>query len=253
MGLTGKVAVIAGATSEIGRAVALRLSAEGASVAVAGRTKEKVDRLKEELYRAGAKCHASVLDLSRPTEVDRFFADLKQVMGPADILVNMAAWRVPQTTLETTFSDWKRTFEACVDSYFLCSVAAARHMIPHKQGRIILFGSVAGSVMMAPFAGYTAAKGAVHAMAKAMAVDLAPFGITVNVVAPGPVETKYFRTHVTAEGIQKRIERMPMGRFATPEDCASVVAHLVAEDMGYVTGQIVYVDGGFLSVGSLAR
>jgi len=107
--------------------------------------------------------------------------------------------------------------------------------------------------MMAPFAAYTAAKGAVHAMAKAMAVDLAPFGITVNVVAPGPVETKYFRTNVTAEGIHRRLERMPIGRFATPEDCASAVAHLVAEDMGYVTGQIVYVDGGFLSTGSLAR
>lgn len=181
MSLAGKVAVVTGATSEIGRAIALRLAAEGAAVFATGSTPAKVD------------------------------------------------------------------------SYFLCSLAAARQMMPRKWGRIVHVGSIAGAVMMVPFAAYTAAKGAVHALAKAMAVDLAPHGITVNVVGPGVVETRYTRSNLKPEQIQKRLERIPMSRLASPEDCAAAVAHLVSPDMGYVTGQVLYVDGGFLSAGVIAR
>jgi glucose 1-dehydrogenase len=106
---------------------------------------------------------------------------------------------------------------------------------------------------MAPFAAYTAAKGAVHALAKAMACDLAPYGITVNVMAPGVVESPYVRANLTPEAIGKRLERIPMGRLARVEDCAAAAAHLASPDMDYVTGQVLYVDGGFLSAGVIAR
>jgi 3-oxoacyl-[acyl-carrier protein] reductase len=253
MKLAGKVAVVTGATSEIGRATALRLAAEGASVAVTGNTPAKVDGVGADLRAAGARFHAAALDLSSPETVERFFAEVADRLGPTDILVNTAAWRVRQPFLETTYGDWRRTFDVCVDSYFYCSLAAARQMVPRKWGRIILYGSIAGTVMMVPFAAYTAAKAAVHGLMKAMAVDLAPHGITVNVVAPGVVETQYLRTNVTDAQISKRLERIPMGRLATPEDCATAVAYLVAPDMGYVTGQILYVDGGFLSAGVIVR
>jgi NAD(P)-dependent dehydrogenase (short-subunit alcohol dehydrogenase family) len=253
MNLSGKVAVVTGATSEIGHATALRLAAEGAAVAVTGHTAAKLDRVVADLRKAGAKLHAAALDLSQPATVEGFFAEVAGALGPVDILVNTAAWRVRQPFLETTYADWRRTFEVCVDSYFLCSLAAARQMVPRKWGRIIHYGSISGSVMMVPFAAYTAAKGAVHALAKAMAVDLAPHGITVNVVAPGVVETQYVRANLTPAQIQKRLERIPAGRLASPEDCAAAVAHLAAPDMGYVTGQVVYVDGGFLSAGVLAK
>jgi 3-oxoacyl-[acyl-carrier protein] reductase len=253
MKLAGKVAVVTGATSEIGRATALRLAAEGASVAVTGNTPAKVDGVVADLRAAGARFHAAALDLSSPETVERFFAEVADRLGPTDILVNTAAWRVRQPFLETTYGDWRRTFDVCVDSYFYCSLAAARQMVPRKWGRIILYGSIAGTVMMVPFAAYTAAKAAVHGLMKAMAVDLAPHGITVNVVAPGVVETQYLRTNVTEPQISKRLERIPMGRLASPEDCATAVAYLVAPDMGYVTGQILYVDGGFLSAGVIVR
>jgi len=253
MNLSGRVAVVTGATSEIGHATALRLAAEGAAVAVTGHTVAKLDRVVADLRKGGAKLHAAALDLSQPATVDGFFAEVAGALGPVDILVNTAAWRVRQPFLETTYADWRRTFEVCVDSYFLCSLAAARQMVPRKWGRIIHYGSISGSVMMVPFAAYTAAKGAVHALAKAMAVDLAPHGITVNVVAPGVVETQYVRANLTPAQIQKRLERIPAGRLASPEDCAAAVAHLAAPDMGYVTGQVVYVDGGFLSAGVLAK
>jgi NAD(P)-dependent dehydrogenase (short-subunit alcohol dehydrogenase family) len=253
MRLAGKVAVVTGATSEIGRATALRLAAEGASVAVTGNTPAKVDKVAADLHAAGARFHATALDLSAPETVERFFAEVADRLGPTDILVNTTAWRVRQPFLETTYDDWRRTFGVCVDSYFYCSLAAARQMVPRKWGRIILYGSIAGTVMMVPFAAYTAAKAAVHGLMKAMAVDLAPCGITVNVVAPGVVETQYLRTNVTDAQIAKRLERIPMGRLASPEDCAAAVAYLVAPDMGYVTGQILYVDGGFLSAGVIAR
>jgi len=253
MSLTGKVAVVTGATSEIGRAIALRLAAEGAAVFVTGSTPAKVEGVAADLQKAGAKFRAAALDLTTPEVVDRFFAEVAEQLGPTDILVNAAAWRVHDPFLETTYAGWRRTFEVCVDSYFLCSQAAARQMVPRKWGRIIQIGSIAGSVLMVPFTAYTAAKGAVHAMAKAMAVDLALHGITVNVVAPGVVETRYTRTYLRPEQIQKRLERIAMGRLASPEDCAAAVAHLASPDMSYVTGQILYVDGGFLSAGVIAR
>jgi len=247
------VAVVTGVTSEIGRATALRLAAEGAAVAVSGNTPAKLEPVVADLKAAGVKLHAAALDLSRPEPVEVFFAEVARVLGPVDILVNTAAWRRRQPFLETTYADWRRTFEVCVDSYFLCSLAAARQMAPRKWGRIIHYGSIAGSVLMVPFTAYTAAKGAVHALATAMAVDLAPHGITVNVVAPGVVETNYVRDNLTPAQIAKRLERIPANRLASPEDCAAAAAHLASPDMGYVTGQVLYVDGGFLSAGVIAR
>lgn len=253
MKLAGKVAVVTGVTSEIGKAIALRLAAEGAAVAVTGNTPAKVEKVAKDLESAKTQFMAEALDLTLPETVEEFFGRVALRLGPTDILVNGAAWRVRSSFLETTYSDWRRTFAGCVDSYFYCSLAAARQMVPRKWGRIIHIGSIAGAVMMTPFAAYTAAKGAVHALAKAMACDLAPYGITVNVMAPGVVETQYLRANVTDAQIAKRLERIPMGRLASPEDCAAAVAYLVAPDMGYVTGQVLYVDGGFLSAGIIAR
>lgn len=253
MKLEGKVAVVTGVTSDIGRAIALRLAAEGAAVAVTGNTLAKVERVAKDLEGAGARFFAEALDLTAPETVEQFFARVAERFGPTDILVNGTAWRVRQSFLETTYADWRKTFAGCVDSYFYCSLAAARQMVPRKWGRIIHIGSIAGEVFMAPFAAYTAAKGAVHALAKAMACDLAPHGITVNVVAPGVVESPYLRANVTAEAIGKRLERIPMGKLATPEDCAAAVAKLVAPDMDYITGQVLFVDGGFLNAGIIAR
>ena len=121
----------------------------------------------------------------------------------------------------------------------------------------IMGGRMVKNVLKAGFAlrvyNRTAAKGAVHALAKAMAIDLAPHGITVNVMAPGIVESQYLRANVTPAAIAKRLERIPMGRLASPEDCAAAVAHLTSPDMDYVTGQILYVDGGFLSAGVIGK
>jgi 3-oxoacyl-[acyl-carrier protein] reductase len=253
MTLEGKTAVVTGVTSDIGRAIALRLAVEGAAVAVTGNTPAKVARVAKDLEGAHARFFAEPLDLSAPETVEQFFARVAERFGRTDILVNGTAWRVRQTFLETTYADWRKTFAGCVDTYFYCSLAAARQMVPRKWGRIIHVGSIAGTVMMVPFAAYTAAKAAVHGLMKAMAVDLAPHGITVNVVAPGVVESPYLRANVTPEAIGKRLERIPMGRLASVEDCAAAVAHLASPDMDYVTGQILYVDGGFLSAGVIAK
>ena len=253
MNLAGRVAVVTGVTSPLGQAIALRLAAEGAAVAVTGHTAAKLGPVVGALQGAGARLMAEALDLTEFATAEAFFARVAERLGPADILVNGTAWRVRESFLETTPEHWRKTFAGCVDSYFYCSLAAARQMVPRKWGRIIHLGSIAGEVFMAPFAAYTAAKGAVHALAKAMACDLAPHGITVNVVAPGVVESPYLRANVTAEAIGKRLERIPMGRLATPEDCAAAVAKLVAPDMDYVTGQFLYVDGGFLSAGVIVK
>ncbi len=253
MTLAGRVAVVTGVTSPLGEAIALRLVAEGAAVAVTGHTPAKLAHVAQALTSARARHLAEALDLSVPENVEQFFAQVDERLGPADILVNGTAWRARQPFLEITYANWRKTFAGCVDSYFLCSLAAARRMAPRKWGRIIHLGSIAANVLMAPFTAYTSAKAAVHGLAVAMAVDLAPHGITVNVVAPGVVESRYVRENLTSEQIQRRLERIPAGRLATPEECAAAVAHLASPDMGYVTGQVLYVDGGFLNTGVIAR
>jgi NAD(P)-dependent dehydrogenase (short-subunit alcohol dehydrogenase family) len=253
MTLSGKVGVVTGATSPIGQAIALRLAAEGAAVAVTGHTPAKVEQVREALARAQARFMAEALDLTVPETVEAFFARVAERLGSVDILVNGTAWRVRATFLETTYADWRKTFAGCVDSYFYCGLAAARQMVPRKWGRIVNIGSIAGEALMAPFTAYTAAKGAVHALTKAMACDLAPHGITVNVMAPGVIESPYTLTNVSPTALEKRLERIPMGRLGKPDDCAAAVAKLVGPDMGYVTGQIFFVDGGFLSAGVIAR
>jgi NAD(P)-dependent dehydrogenase (short-subunit alcohol dehydrogenase family) len=253
MTLSGKVAVVTGATSEIGQAVALRLAAEGATVAAIGQTPEKVKKLLSALKAAGPQHRAHALDLSQPDVVERFFRTAARSLGPVDVLVNAAAWRARQSFLDITPTDWRKTFAVSLDSYFYCSQAAARQMISRKWGRIIHTGSIAAMILMEPFSAYTVVKGAVHALATAMAVDLAPHGISVNVVAPGVVETEFVRANLSPTQIQKRVDRIPVGRLATPEDCAAAVAHLCSPDMEYVTGQTLYVDGGFLRAGVLGR
>jgi NAD(P)-dependent dehydrogenase (short-subunit alcohol dehydrogenase family) len=253
MTLAGKVAVVTGVTSPLGEAIALRLVAEGAAVAVTGHTPAKVEKVAEALGQAKATFMAEALDLTAPETVEAFFGRVAERLGPTEILVNGTAWRARQSFLETTYENWRRTFAGCVDSYFYCSLAAARQMVPRKWGRIVNIGSIAGEALMAPFTAYTAAKGAVHALTKAMACDLAPHGITVNVMAPGVIESPYTRANVSPEALAKRLERIPMGRLGRPEDCAAAVAKLVAPDMDYITGQIFFVDGGFLSAGVIVR
>ena len=253
MTLSGKVAVITGVTSPLGQAIALRLAAEGAAVAVTGRTPAKLGKVVQALEAAKAVHLAEALDLTEPQIVERFFNRVAERLGPTDILVNGTAWRVRASFLETTCADWRKTFAGCVDSYFYCSLAAAKQMVPRKWGRIVNIGSIAGEVLMAPFTAYTVAKGAVHSLTRAMACDLAPYGITVNAMAPGVIESPYTRTNVSPEALAKRLERIPMGRLGTPEDCAAAVAKLVAPDMDYITGQLFFVDGGFLSAGVISR
>ena len=253
MTLAGKVAVVTGVTSEIGQAIAARLASEGAAVAITGNTPAKVEAVAAELKKSGGKLRVAALDLSTPEVVERFFAETAQALGPVDILVNGAAWRRPHSFLETNYDDWRRTFAVCLDSYFLCSLAAARQMVPRRWGRIVHVGSIAGTVLMAPFSAYTVAKSAIQGLMTAMTCDLAPYGITVNCMPPGVVETRYTLTNLKPNQLQRRLDRIPMGRLARPEDCAAAVAHLVSPDMGYITGQTVYVDGGFLNVGSIAK
>jgi 3-oxoacyl-[acyl-carrier protein] reductase len=253
MMLSGKVAVVTGVTSPIGQAIALRLAAEGAAVAVTGHTVAKVEQVAEALTQAKARFMAEALDLTAPETVDGFFARVAERLGPTDILVNGTAWRVRATFLEITPADWRKTFAACVDSYLYCSLAAARQMAPRKWGRIVNIGSVVAEAYNAPFTAYAAAKGAIHSLTRAMACDLAPHGITVNVMAPGVIESPYTLTNISPEALAKRKERIPMGQLGKPEDCAAAVAKLVAPDMSYITGQIFYVDGGFLSAGVIVR
>jgi 2-deoxy-D-gluconate 3-dehydrogenase len=245
--LTGKVALVTGARSGLGQAMALALASAGADIAGLGSwPMPETARLVEQTGRkfAEIRCDLAVLD-----DGDEVICGATQVSGPIDILVNCAGIirRAPVT--EMTLSDRDDVLDVNLRNLFLLSQSAARHMIAYQRaGRIINVASLLSFQGGIRVAAYAAAKHGVAGLTRAMANELAPKGITVNAIAPGYMATA--NTEALREDAQRSAEilaRIPMGRWGAPEDVTSAVVFLAAPASAYVTGTVVTVDGGWLA------
>lgn len=245
----GRTAIVTGGASGIGRAVAQRFAAEGAAVAVADQNEKQAAAVAREL---GAQAIAIKLDVREPDDAARMVRETVAAFGGLDILVQCAGIGVERRFLDTTPEDWRRTLDVNLSGTFYCCQAAAREMVARGYGRIVTLASVGGVQGSEDRAAYGASKGGVVVLTKVMAVELAGQGVTVNALAPGPVDTAMTREMHSPATRRAYSATVPMDRYGTPEEIAAAALFLAGEEAGYVTGHVLAVDGGFLAAGIMA-
>ena len=242
--LSGKVAIVTGGAHGIGRAIAERYGAEGATVVVADINAEGAQEVAAAIERAGGKAVAIPTDVSRKDSVDRLYDETLARFGAVDVVVNNAGLvDTERHFLEGDEAWWDKIHAVNLKGTFLSGLRAANHMARHGGGVIINVSSGGATRAHRGNAAYDATKGGVEALTRAMAVDLAPYGIRVNALIPGSINT----SNMSPETRRERGQAVPMGRVGEPEDMAGAAVFLASDDAAYVTGQMLAVDGGILA------
>jgi 2,3-dihydroxy-2,3-dihydro-p-cumate dehydrogenase len=250
--LHDRTAIVTGGATGIGLGIARRLLADGARVMIASLGEAELKRALEELQSAGHDPAGFAGDLSRQGEADLLLRAATGSFGRVDILVNNAGGGVIRPTLEHTEETLRATIDNNLWTTIRCTLAVLPHMMERGHGRIINVGAESVRNGLTDHAIYNAAKGGVHAMTSGLAREFAAVGITVNTVAPSYVETPELAAALSAGAVPDRLRHVldravgliPMGRPATVDDVAATVAYLAREDAGFVTGQVVSVNGG---------
>jgi len=249
--LENKVALVTGAGRGIGRTIALRFAQEGASLVAADLDARNAETTAGQIIAAGGKAQSRAVDVSAEGQVEELVAATVRDWARIDLLVNVAGVGLTRLFLNTTLEQWERVLRVNLTGSFLCSKAVARVMSRQGSGKIINIASLSGQRGGTGRAAYGASKAGVSMLTKVMAVELACYGITVNEIAPGPVNTEM--TAVTHdEATRKAYHRLiPMGRYAERDEIADAAVFLASSEADFITGQTLNVDGGFGAAGLL--
>ncbi len=247
--LTGKVAIVVGGSRGLGKGMAVGLADAGASVVIASRGKEALDAAAAEISeQTGGTCVGIQLDVTSLPDIQAFIKKIDERFGRIDILINSAGINIRKSAQVFEEEDWDKVTDTQLKYVFFMDQQVGNYMIERGiKGRIINIGSLSSAIGLKNMVAYCASKGAIVQLTKALANEWAPFGITVNAIGPG-----YYFTEMTKpllsdpEVMRKYQEKIPMGRLGNPEDLASTAVYLASDASSYVTGQIVYVDGGWL-------
>src|SRR6476659_202173 len=247
--LSGRVALVTGASSGIGAATAIRLAELGAQVALAYHGNEHGARqAKDTIAAAGGRGIALQADVRDVGEIRRLVDRATEALGPIDILVNNAGSLVARFPIrELTEAGWQEVLTLNLTSAVFAAQAVAASMIERRRGAIINVGSIAGHTGGGPGAGpYAAAKAGLVAFTKSLAKELAPHGVRVNAVSPGVIDTPFHETFSTPEMMKNFVGAIPLGRVGTSQECANVIAFRASDAASYVVGETVEVNGGQL-------
>ena len=241
-----KVSIVTGGAQGLGKAIALELARKGSHLVVGDVNLEAAQRVTEEVHALGRRALALRVDVSKATDVNEMADRVVKEFGRIDILVNNAGICQVISIEEMTEEDWDRVMNVNLKGVFLSSRAVMGVMKKQRSGRIVNMGSVAGKVGgIATGANYSVSKAGVICFTKALARELAPYGVTVNAVAPGVIETDMTRG-ITQGDFTDYLKAIPLGTIGSAEDVSHAVAFLVSDEARYITGEILDVNGGML-------
>ncbi len=242
--LTGKTALVTGATGGIGESIARALHAQGATVGISGRNVEKLNALATDLK---DRVHVFPADLSNPEDIDKLVSDTDAAMGQIDILVNNAGLTRDNLSMRMKDEEWNDVIAVNMTATFKLAKAVQRGMMKRRNGRIINIASVVGVMGNPGQCNYVASKAGMIGWSKAMGQEVASRGITVNCVAPGFIATSM--TEVLTDDQKAKISStIPMGKMGTANDIAAAVTYLASDEAGYVTGTTLHVNGGMVMI-----
>lgn len=251
MKLKNKVAIITGARRGMGRTHALLLAKEGVKVVVSDISLKDCQKVVEEIKKQGGEAIAAKCDVTKKEEVDEMVKKTIETFGKVDILVNNAGILQFKPFLELTEQDWDRILGVNLKGYFLCAQACAKEMVKQKSGVIVNIASIAMGGMGVGFPNivhYSASKGGIVAMTEALALEMAPYNIRVNAIAPGYIDTPMAAsTAKDPKVLEGTLARIPMHRAGKPEEISKAVLFLASDASSYMTGSVIVVDGGWLA------
>src|SRR5579862_7975948 len=245
MTLSGRAALVTGASQGIGRACALKLSQSGATVALAARGQEKLQALADEISAAGGKATAFTLDVGDEAQIKSTFKAAIAQFGKVDILINNAGITRDQLVMRMKRADWDSVLNTNLTSAYLCIQQVIGSMLKQRWGRIINITSIFGQTGQAGQANYSASKAGLIGLTMAIAREVASRNITCNAVAPGFIETNMTAT-LSEELKESAVKMIPLGRVGKSEDVASAVCFLASDESSYITGHVLNVNGGML-------